>query len=99
MGVSAVEYYLQNFKDQDKFEKDVSVKWDNILNSLDVVDRSEKVFADVRIGIICLTNASLLDAQNIFSRINQGRNTIKSRRTIVGKALLEYLSKLETVHH
>ena len=86
-----VEYYLQNFdvKDQDKFEKDVSIKWDNILNSLDVVDRSEKVFTDARIGIIRLTNATPLDAQNIFFQNQSWWNAIKSRRIIVGKTILE----------
>ena len=79
-----VDYYLQNFdvKDQNKFEKDVSIKWNNILNSLDVIDRSEKIFADARIGIIRLTNATPLDAQNIFSRINRGGTQLKAERCV-----------------
>lgn len=82
-----IEYYLQNFdvKDQDKFEKDVSMKWDNILNSLDVIDRSEKIFADARIGIIRLTNATPLDAQNIFSRINRGGTQLKAEELLSAK--------------
>ncbi len=82
-----VEYYLQNFdvKDEDKFRKDVAQKWDNISNSLDVVDRSEKVFADARIGIIRLTNASPLDAQNIFSRINRGGTQLKAEELLSAK--------------
>lgn len=82
-----VDYYLQNFdvKDQNKFEKDVSKKWDNILNSLDVVDRSEKIFADARIGIIRLTNATPLDAQNIFSRINRGGTQLKAEELLSAK--------------
>ena len=41
-----VDYYLQNFdvKDQSKFEREVSKKWVSILNSIDVIERSEKVF-------------------------------------------------------
>ena len=82
-----VDYYLQNFdvKDRNKFEKDVSKKWDNILNSLDVVDRSEKIFADARIGIIRLTNATPLDAQNIFSRINRGGTQLKAEELLSAK--------------
>lgn len=82
-----VEYYLQNFdvKDEDKFKKDVSIKWDNIFNSLDVVDRSEKVFTDARIGIIRLTNATPLDAQNIFSRINRGGTQLKAEELLSAK--------------
>ena len=68
-----------------KFEKDVSMKWDNILNSLDVVDRSEKIFADARIGIIRLTNATPLDAQNIFSRINRGGTQLKAEELLSAK--------------
>lgn len=82
-----IEYYLQNFdvKDQSKFETDVAMKWTNILNSLDVIDRSEKVFADARIGIIRLTNASPLDAQNIFSRINRGGTQLKAEELLSAK--------------
>ncbi len=82
-----VEYYLQNFdvKDQKKFEKDVSMKWNDILDSIDVVDRSEKVFSDARIGIIRLTNASPLDAQNIFSRINRGGTQLKAEELLSAK--------------
>jgi len=81
------DYYLQNFdvNNQDKFEKDVSMKWNNILNSLDVIDRSEKVFTDARIGIIRLTNASPLDAQNIFSRINRGGTQLKAEELLSAK--------------
>lgn len=82
-----IDYYLQNYevKDQKNFEKDVEMKWANILNSLDVIDRSEKVFADARIGIIRLTNASPLDAQNIFSRINRGGTQLKAEELLSAK--------------
>ena len=82
-----VDYYLQNFdvKNRDQFEKDVSMKWDNILNSLDVIDRSENIFKDTRIGIIRLTNASPLDAQNIFSRINRGGTQLKAEELLSAK--------------
>lgn len=82
-----VEYYLQNFdvKDQTKFERDVSMKWANIKNSLNVIDSAEKVFADARIGIIRLTNASPLDAQNIFSRINRGGTQLKAEELLSAK--------------
>ena len=82
-----IEYYLQNFdvKEPAKFEKDVAMKWTNILNSMDVIDRSEKVFADARIGIIRLTNATPLDAQNIFSRINRGGTQLKAEELLSAK--------------
>jgi hypothetical protein len=82
-----VDYYSQNFEvnDQDKFEKAVAMKWENILSSLDVINRSEKIFADARIGIIRLTNATPLDAQNIFSRINRGGTQLKAEELLSAK--------------
>lgn len=82
-----VDYYLQHFdiKDQDKFEKDVAMKWPNILNSIEVIARAEKIFTDARIGIIRLTNASPLDAQNIFSRINRGGTQLKAEELLSAK--------------
>lgn len=52
---------------------------------MDVVDRSEKVFTDARIGIIRLTNATPLDAQNIFSRINRGGTQLKAEELLSAK--------------
>ena len=82
-----IDYYLQNFNssDQNNFEKTVSIRWENILNSLNVIDRSEKIFADARIGIIRLTNATPLDAQNIFSRINRGGTQLKAEELLSAK--------------
>lgn len=82
-----IDYYLQNFNvsDEDQFERAVSIRWNNILNSLDVIDRSEKIFADARIGIIRLTNATPLDAQNIFSRINRGGTQLKAEELLSAK--------------
>lgn len=82
-----IDYYLQNFDvlDKNKFENDVAIKWTSILNSIDVIDRSEKVFADARIGLIRLTNATPLDAQNIFSRINRGGTQLKAEELLSAK--------------
>lgn len=82
-----VDYYVQNFdiSDQHKFEKDVDKKWDSISSSVDVISRSEKIFADARIGIIRLTNATPLDAQNIFSRINKGGTQLKAEELLSAK--------------
>lgn len=82
-----VDYYVQNFdiNNQKNFEKEVSNRWNAIQQSLDVIERSEKVFADARIGIIRLTNASPLDAQNIFSRINRGGTQLKAEELLSAK--------------
>lgn len=82
-----VDYYLQNFEviDQLKFQKDVEKKWASITSSVDIIARSEKIFADARIGIIRLTNATPLDAQNIFSRINKGGTQLKAEELLSAK--------------
>lgn len=82
-----VDYYIQNFdvNDQHKFESDVEKRWDGIVDSLDAIARSEKIFTDARIGVIRLTNASPLDAQNIFSRINKGGTQLKAEELLSAK--------------
>ncbi|MCI9394595.1 MAG: DUF262 domain-containing protein [Oscillospiraceae bacterium] len=83
-----VAYYMDNtyFQgDRSKFEMQVKQNWDSISNSIDVLSRSEKIFADARIGIIRLTNATPLDAQNIFSRINKGGTQLKAEELLSAK--------------
>lgn len=83
------DYYTQKFyiddSNQKKFEKDVEKNWDGISDSINVISRSEKIFADARIGIIRLTNATQLDAQNIFSRINKGGTQLKAEELLSAK--------------
>ena len=82
-----VDYYKQysDIKDLKKFENDVTKKWENIRNSLNVISRAEKIFESARIGIIRLTNATPLDAQNIFSRINKGGTQLKAEELLSAK--------------
>ena len=68
-----------------KFEKEVEKRWDYILDSLETIQKSEKLFEDARIGIITLTNCSPLDAQNIFSRINRGGTLLKAEELLSAK--------------
>ncbi|MDO4584475.1 MAG: DUF262 domain-containing protein [Planctomycetia bacterium] len=82
-----VDYYVQNevVRDQNNFEKDVEKKWNDINKSIDIIVRSEKIFTDARIGVIRLKNASPLDAQNIFSRINKGGTQLKAEELLSAK--------------
>ena len=82
-----VDYYNQNcfITNEQKFKKGVEQHWDEIVKCLDVIDKSEKVFKDARIGVIWLTNASPLDAQNIFSRINKGGTPLKAEELLSAK--------------
>ena len=83
-----IEYFIENNFDivnRKKFEEKVSIEWDDICKSLDAIDRSEKIFADARIGTIRLRNASQLDAQNIFARINKGGTQLKAEELLSAK--------------
>ncbi len=82
-----VDYYDQTsvFDDKSKFKSELSNRWNEITNSIDVIERSEKIFSDARIGIIRLTNATPLDAQNIFSRINRGGTQLKAEELLSAK--------------
>ena len=92
-----VEYYLDNFplkedgqnhstaSNESKFKNQVNKTWDDIRESMDIIERSEKVFADARIGVIRLSNAAPLDAQNIFSRINRGGTQLKAEELLSAK--------------
>ena len=83
-----IDYFIENNFDivnRKKFEEKISVEWDEICKSLDTIDRAEKIFADARIGIIRLRNASQLDAQNIFARINKGGTQLKAEELLSAK--------------
>lgn len=85
-----IDYYLEKFALNDeqnraKFERDVRNNWNDIFSSIMVISSAEKVFSDVRIGIIRLTNATPLDAQNIFSRINKGGTQLKAEELLSAK--------------
>lgn len=82
-----IEYYMQNniVTDEETFKKELNLRWVEINKSIDVIMRSESIFSEARIGIIYLTNASPLDAQNIFSRINKGGTQLKAEELLSAK--------------
>lgn len=49
------------------------------------MEEADNIFDSARIGIIRLTNASPLDAQNIFSRINGGGTKLKAEELLSAK--------------
>lgn len=85
-----IEYYRDNFelkseKDAKRFEREVEGAWDQIKRSIDTIRNSEKIFSDMRIGVVRLSNVSPLDAQNIFSRVNQGGTQLKAEELLSAK--------------
>lgn len=84
-----VDYYYERYdileKDKRKFEADINKHWEYIKHSIEIIEQSEKIFEEARIGIIKLTNVSPLDAQNIFSRINRGGTLLKAEELLSAK--------------
>lgn len=82
-----INIYGETFiiQDEEGFKKQVTNDWKSIKESLDVIDASENIFTSARIGIIKLSNASPLDAQNIFSRINRGGTQLKAEELLSAK--------------
>lgn len=97
-----IDYYKEQFdlkseKHGAKFEKVVFSQWHEIKLSIETIKSVEKTFSDMRIGVVRLTNVSGLDAQNIFSRVNQGGTQLKAEELLSAKP---YWNKpVESIDH
>lgn len=84
-----VEHYLSKYDIEDNervnFSREVGQKWDEMLRCFKVIQDTEKVFKDARIGVIWLNNASAIDAQNIFSLVNSGGTLLKAEELLSAK--------------
>ena len=79
-------YFKSNVDENfDKFTKQVSQNWDDIKNSFEVIDKVESVLRSSRIGIIEITHASNLDAQNMFSLVNTGGTLLTAEEILSAK--------------
>lgn len=90
MGVDSFVAYIEEkgFVEDEKgaiLRNRVSSAWNPILKSIETISASEKILADARIGVIRLHNATPLDAQNIFTRINSGGTQLKSEELLSAK--------------
>lgn len=84
-----INYYftLYDIKDgcENSFKEKVDTHWKDIEHCFDVIKRTEQVFADTRIGVIHLNNASPLDAQLIFSMTNSGGTQLRAEELLSAK--------------
>ncbi|MCQ2370513.1 MAG: DUF262 domain-containing protein [Akkermansia sp.] len=86
-----VDYYMEAFdvlpdkKAAQNFERAVEGSWDKITQSIETIKNVEKIFSDMRIGVVRLTNVLPLDAQNIFSRVNKGGTPLKAEELLSAK--------------
>lgn len=84
-----INYYYDNFDVLDnmdaKFKTNVYQNWKYLSDSMNIIIQTEKIFKEARIGVIKLNNASPLDAQNIFSRVNRGGTLLKAEELLSAK--------------
>lgn len=84
-----IKYLLDRHEVKENFEgklrKKVMDKWDEIKKSMDIIARSNIILNASQVGVIRLTNASTLDAQNIFSLVNSGGTQLKAEELLSAK--------------
>ena len=89
------EGFVQHFvdaryidKESDKyadFKKIAKENWSDIKNTFEVIDAVNRVLSNSGIGIIEITNASDLDAQNMFSLVNTGGTLLTAEEILSAK--------------
>jgi len=71
-----IKYFLGEYRltkdNKEKFKNYVTQNWSYYKNCLDIIKRSQYVIERATVGVIRLVKASTLDAQNIFSLVNDG---------------------------
>lgn len=77
-------YYLDD-KMKDKLKNVVEQIWNDIEFSFITISKVKKVLEDSRVGIIEITAASDLDAQNIFSLVNSGGTQLTAEELLSAK--------------
>ena len=85
-----IKYYCDTYiiEDDDqikKFTAEVNQKWDQIYKSFVVIYKMKKILGESKIGIIEITTASDLDAQNIFSLVNSGGTQLTAEELLSAK--------------
>lgn len=84
---SFYEFISNRFKVENELglEKYIINNWEYIQRSLEIIDREEKIYLTSEIGVILLSRATPLDAQNIFTRINTGGTKLKAEELLSAK--------------
>lgn len=67
------------------FRKQVQMNWNDIKTSFEIIDKVNGVLSNSRIGIIEITQASNLDAQNMFSLVNTGGTLLTAEEILSAK--------------
>ena len=67
------------------FSKMVEMNWEDIKNSFEIIDKVNSVLAHSSIGMIEISQASDLDAQNMFSLVNTGGTLLTAEEILSAK--------------
>lgn len=78
-------YIVTDEKKLNNFYNYVNTHWDEIENSFITVNGLNKVLSDSMVGIVKITAASDLDAQNIFSLVNSGGTQLTAEELLSAK--------------
>ncbi len=84
-----IDYYCNRYYLDDKVKNKlcliVDQTWNDIEFSFATINKVKKVLEDSRVGIIEITAASDLDAQNIFSLVNSGGTQLTAEELLSAK--------------
>ena len=69
-------------KESEKMKRFVTQHWDYYDSSLKVIGRINDVIGQATVGMISLTNADVLDAQNIFSLVNHSGTPLSAEELL-----------------
>lgn len=72
-----VRRYRVPAKDHGKLSLFLDKHWDYFENCFSTIEKADEVISNSKIGVIRLINATMLDAQNIFSLVNEGGEKLK----------------------
>ena len=67
------------------FKKTIDMNWDEIKKSFEIIDKVNKVLSTSRIAIIEITEATNIDAQNMFSLVNTGGTLLTAEEILSAK--------------
>ncbi len=84
-----IDYYVERYfltdKVRNSFKNLVEQRWTDIEASFKTISSVKKILEDSRVGVIEITAASDLDAQNIFSLVNDGGTQLTAEELLSAK--------------
>lgn len=79
------ERYILTEKELEEFDKMLDQRWSDIEFAFSTINSVKRVLGESRIGVIEITAASDLDAQNIFSLVNDGGTQLTAEELLSAK--------------